>query len=305
MRQMRNAGAEEMASSASRVQVERDLVCDFQEQLGFLISSAAGYDAGTQAEAKRLALHLRILLHDSPTTSRGRPQLSVLSRMGARDTLPWTDTSAGDPPAGALVIGAGLAMMRVAGGPEPRITYEPFLGNHGEDRNQPPQAFSDWWTETVMLDATGNAFSRSGLVLSVCNQDGGAHIDEELPPAYAALTRQNSLGITIGEPVEKGAAAIAFNLGGTAEGKPLDNSPALANVRQIAWEAHDTLQRHLIAEPAAVYVRAPICRLSFNEAPSAGRNDPCPCGSGRKFKLCFGRRQSRRFHLPTETQAGS
>jgi SEC-C motif-containing protein len=25
-----------------------------------------------------------------------------------------------------------------------------------------------------------------------------------------------------------------------------------------------------------------------NEAPTAGRNDPCPCGSGKKFKKCHG-----------------
>jgi preprotein translocase subunit SecA len=24
------------------------------------------------------------------------------------------------------------------------------------------------------------------------------------------------------------------------------------------------------------------------EAPKAGRNDPCPCGSGKKFKKCHG-----------------
>ncbi|MEJ1406980.1 MAG: SEC-C metal-binding domain-containing protein, partial [Candidatus Sedimenticola sp. (ex Thyasira tokunagai)] len=23
-----------------------------------------------------------------------------------------------------------------------------------------------------------------------------------------------------------------------------------------------------------------------NEAPKVGRNDPCPCGSGKKFKKC-------------------
>ena len=26
--------------------------------------------------------------------------------------------------------------------------------------------------------------------------------------------------------------------------------------------------------------------------PKVGRNDPCPCGSGRKFKQCHGRDQS-------------
>jgi preprotein translocase subunit SecA len=25
------------------------------------------------------------------------------------------------------------------------------------------------------------------------------------------------------------------------------------------------------------------------EAPKVGRNDPCPCGSGKKFKQCHGR----------------
>ena len=26
-----------------------------------------------------------------------------------------------------------------------------------------------------------------------------------------------------------------------------------------------------------------------HEAPKVGRNDPCPCGSGKKFKQCCGR----------------
>ena len=25
------------------------------------------------------------------------------------------------------------------------------------------------------------------------------------------------------------------------------------------------------------------------DAPKVGRNDPCPCGSGKKFKLCHGK----------------
>ncbi|MBR6947935.1 MAG: SEC-C domain-containing protein [Muribaculaceae bacterium] len=26
-----------------------------------------------------------------------------------------------------------------------------------------------------------------------------------------------------------------------------------------------------------------------NEGPKIGRNDPCPCGSGKKYKNCHGR----------------
>ena len=28
-----------------------------------------------------------------------------------------------------------------------------------------------------------------------------------------------------------------------------------------------------------------------NEGPKVGRNDPCPCGSGKKYKNCCGRNQ--------------
>jgi uncharacterized protein len=30
-------------------------------------------------------------------------------------------------------------------------------------------------------------------------------------------------------------------------------------------------------------------RPVLRETPKVGRNDPCPCGSGRKYKVCHGR----------------
>ncbi len=53
-------------------------------------------------------------------------------------------------------------------------------------------------------------------------------------------------------------------------------APALATIH-----AHWLARRS--ARPAVVS-RAPIRR----EAPKPGRNDPCPCGSGRKYKKCCG-----------------
>ena len=35
-------------------------------------------------------------------------------------------------------------------------------------------------------------------------------------------------------------------------------------------------------------VRAPPITIR-REQPKVGRNDPCPCGSGKKFKLCHGK----------------
>jgi preprotein translocase subunit SecA len=42
------------------------------------------------------------------------------------------------------------------------------------------------------------------------------------------------------------------------------------------------------ADPAAAV--APATALAADSGmPRVGRNDPCPCGSGKKFKLCHGR----------------
>ena len=69
---------------------------------------------------------------------------------------------------------------------------------------------------------------------------------------------------------------------------------ALASVRQIAHEVLVTLE----PEYQAVQVEKPGhlviggFELGFGPAqpspvmPKVGRNDPCPCGSGKKFKKC-------------------
>ena len=48
----------------------------------------------------------------------------------------------------------------------------------------------------------------------------------------------------------------------------------------------------LVAEVANLYdITAPLrykVEVSRRDAPKVGRNDPCPCGSGRKFKQCHG-----------------
>jgi preprotein translocase subunit SecA len=34
---------------------------------------------------------------------------------------------------------------------------------------------------------------------------------------------------------------------------------------------------------------APVRQEPVKTGPKVGRNDPCPCGSGKKFKQCHGR----------------
>jgi hypothetical protein len=69
-------------------------------------------------------------------------------------------------------------------------------------------------------------------------------------------------------------------LGAPASGYDLDSF-----TRQVAKSLNFDLDAELREQPPAnVEPTRPIRR----EAPKVGRNDPCPCGSGKKFKKCCG-----------------
>lgn len=57
------------------------------------------------------------------------------------------------------------------------------------------------------------------------------------------------------------------------------------------WEAVRAIaMRILAAAPASTEAKAMLERAhaELERPPAVGRNDPCPCGSGRKYKLCHG-----------------
>ncbi|HXS79286.1 MAG TPA: SEC-C metal-binding domain-containing protein, partial [Gammaproteobacteria bacterium] len=60
----------------------------------------------------------------------------------------------------------------------------------------------------------------------------------------------------------------------------IEAQPAPEPPRPSAPQPDPRLRPPPTPEPVAPYVR---------EAPKVGRNDPCPCGSGKKFKQCHGR----------------
>jgi tetratricopeptide (TPR) repeat protein len=49
------------------------------------------------------------------------------------------------------------------------------------------------------------------------------------------------------------------------------------------------LQRIVGAHPGSGEARELLRKLDPSQAPAVGRNDPCPCGSGRRYKECHGR----------------
>jgi len=174
----------------------------------------------------------------------------------------------------------GLCMIRGTLGPDGSSRYVAPVDRLSPDRQHPPQAFVDWWNDAVVTDDQGRPIARRDFVLWLANQDGGAHVDATMGAAYAGLSRG---GVASFQPI--------------AGDDPRFKDLAAPSVRQIAYELELTLDEQLAKEAdldLSVAIKQPICSLSIHSDPAAGRNDPCPCGSGLKLKRCFGLRQPRR-----------
>lgn len=260
--------------------------------MGFLESSARAYDEGHEAEAKRLAVSLRVLLHDT------RHSVSLLNHLQIKDRLAFKDTAAGDPPPGAIVLfSGGLCTVKCTTGPDGSTEFDPVLDTDPERNAQPRQCFGDWWETPVLHDQEGNSFTRKNFVLAVADQDGGAHVDAQLEAAYEALTRGNSMRLTQdkGKTDDGWEVVLGASFGGppSEDSEPISNSIALASIRQITFEVLESVKAIEWDEAGDATVAHPICQLPFLENDAAqlrsqvGRNDLCPCDSGRKFKRCF------------------
>lgn len=209
-----------------------------REQIGFLRDSCVRFDEGKTAYAKQASLHLRVLLHDT------RASRSLLGLLGKKSKMRFLDT-AGQMLESNLATSANLVIMRMSivdesGNVEPN--FIPVLDDYqhrthlnrptafGKTREQAAGralAFDEWWGLSVVRDDARKEFSRRQLVLALCNQDGGSHIDSEVDAAYHRLSRSNSLGYA------------AFGGGNeTAFGSPVPGS-----IRQIAHEVLRSIPR--------------------------------------------------------------
>ena len=225
-----------------------------REQYGFLQRSAAAYDSGFEGEALRLAATLRVLLHDS-VSSR-----SLLGQLQVKDGLRFEDTALYPGP--GLDQKAGLVIIQITTRTEARHVAP--LGDLSPARIHPPLLFERWWTVRVIEGSQGRIYSRRDLVLTMANQDGGAHVDPDLDADYAAL-RSDSLGVThspgssdssesdaVPERVELIFALQVGPDGRRREapeairtGNPAQGNVARATVRQIAYEVQKTLEGRL------------------------------------------------------------
>ncbi|WP_435819560.1 hypothetical protein [Micromonospora tulbaghiae] len=189
----------------------------FEEHLGFLFRSALSYDEGYEDEAKRLAVSLRAILHN---TSQSH---SLLAQLELTDKL-FTDTAEHINPQN-LVNTPGLVMMRMTVGVG--LTYIAPLGMLSPPRIHPPAPFGTWW-EFPVMKVGEHVWSRKQLVLALANKDGGAHVDPSLDEDYFRLSRRNLLGFAYVDDLGRQEAT---------------GNPAAAAVRQITYEVLDTFGR--------------------------------------------------------------
>jgi len=165
-------------------QSDKELKQHLKEQIEFLRRSSNSYDLGYKSESKRLAVVIRVLVHDTSSST------SLLTLLGKKDML-FYDTAL-DYNQNNLAPTMGLIITRLRPN---RAEYIPPLDDGVPSRYKKGKVpFYDWWNKIVLVDKYKNKFTRKQLVLAVSNKDGGVHVDPKLNKAYSELTRKHSLG---------------------------------------------------------------------------------------------------------------
>lgn len=190
------------------MRTKRELEQRLGEQISWLRASAMSFDAGVVSEAKRIAVVIRTLVHDT-AVSRG-----LLGQLKMRDEIPWlsavatTETGFAGPP---WMDGPHEPEFRhIAGMPAFECTFE------------------QWWRGR-MLQFNSTAIDRSWFVLRTANFDGGAHVAPALPDDYRSITRDGGLKM--------------FRINSAGQPYPDSTDPVPTALRTICTELVVTVER--------------------------------------------------------------
>lgn len=210
------------------------LLAHLDEQLAFLDSSCWAFDQGAEAECKRLATHVRILVHDTGRST------SLLTHLGVKERLWFHDVAVEQRERYTAMRAAGHVPLLVGGlvaiemSPTSRYVAKTIAPNPTATARM--SRFDDWWREQALFPMSGPPPSRFDLMDWLVHKAGGAHIDDELPPPFVALMSGEAMGIHFPriEP-------------------PPQNSPIPAAMRQIAEELRTSLRDQLELVRATAY----------------------------------------------------
>jgi hypothetical protein len=204
----------------NRPQSREELLTQLKEQLGFLRTSSELFDLGVTQEAKRLAVAIRVLVHDG----KGRSK-SLLGQLGLKGRL-FRDTAIPFDSRNRLPSWCLIQSLHVAhhDGTMSAKFVIPTDGR-GPGREIP---FDDWWYQIVFGNGAGLTLSREQLVRAIADQDGGAHVDAAIDAAYAAFSREGATGLRVTN----------------STGTTIVHGAELAAMRQIAREVLESFEEY-------------------------------------------------------------
>ena len=117
-----------------------------------------------------------------------------------------------------------------------------------------------------------------------------AYLGESLHPEHRADWDEAATRRWANKADWMGLQILATERGG--EGDDEGEVEFIASYREDAvMKRHHEISRFSRHDGRWYYIdgRTPTAETRRHEAPKVGRNDPCPCGSGKKFKKCCGR----------------
>ena len=210
----------------------------FRSCLGFIQRSCEDFDGGQRDEAVRIALQIRILIHDTPRSTSLLTHLDMKRQVMVLTTCVDIHAQMRAMGVADLVIASfqGMAMTRV--GPE-GAELRPGLGcgGRGDFVN-----VEEWWKQVVWAFSPQRLLTRRAIVLGAANTDGGAHVDEQLSPDYAALADEGAAGSFVvrdgvttwrGPTIDTWTGAVVP--GSAADGESLRDAH-LISLRQMGYE---------------------------------------------------------------------
>ena len=202
------------------IQSQEDLRAHLMDHIGFLTSSATGFDGGFEGEAKRMSVSVRVLCHD---TTQSKSLLGLLGLKG----MQFVDLAEPDMPGNMLSYMGMVAvnLRKEAGSSVWETKFMPMAQRQPRDC-----AFDQWWNAVVIDDRTGNRLSRRDIVLQIANKDGGAHVDPKLDAWYAGIRARPGFG-------------MYYWTDAAPTPQPVPGRVERVSMRQIANEALLTLQR--------------------------------------------------------------
>jgi len=203
-----------MASIARTIE---DLTNRFNIQVELLKLACSNYDGGIEIAGFNIATSIRVFVHDTHLST------SALTHINNK-AIQYLDTCNINP--NPAITFTGLIYKSFNGvhdGQGGTALFRPLFTNSFHSKINNWINFNTWWNAVIFQNADGAILTRKTLVLTAANQEGGAHIDDEIDELYDKFRHSYS-----SRTVLKGTITGAI--------RGFDNVPVLPAIRQIGYE---------------------------------------------------------------------